>query len=151
MIPGVANVRRQEVVRAAVRAQPADVIRTQFGYEGPVEIVDHHLSHAASAFFYSGFRGSGDPDPRRRGDWPTTTYGSGGAAGVERFDQVDFPHSLGFFDSAITSYLGFEVNEGEYKVRAGALRGAPVCRPHPRADRRVRRRSVPPRPGTSGS
>jgi carbamoyltransferase len=60
------------------------------------------------------------------GDWPTTTYGSGKGANIERFEQVDFPDSLGFFYSAITGYLGFEVNEGEYKVMGLAPYGSPT-------------------------
>jgi carbamoyltransferase len=59
------------------------------------------------------------------GDWATTTYGFGKGPHIERFEQVDFPDSLGFFYSAITGYLGFEVNEGEYKVMGLAPYGEP--------------------------
>lgn len=125
MTPGAPAERRQEIVQSTWRAQPTETIRTLFGYAGPIEIVDHHLSHAASAFFYSGFEEAAILTLDGVGDWPTTTYGSGTSSGIERVEQVDFPHSLGFFYSAITSYLGFKVNEGEYKVMGLAPYGEP--------------------------
>lgn len=59
------------------------------------------------------------------GEWPTTTYNSGSGAEIQRLGQVDFPDSLGLFYSAVTGYLGFEVNEGEYKVMGLAPYGQP--------------------------
>ncbi|MBZ5521517.1 MAG: carbamoyltransferase, partial [Acidobacteriia bacterium] len=97
-----------------------------FGYEGPVEIVEHHLSHAASSYYFSGFEESAILTVDGVGDWATTTYGSAKGPLIERFEQVDFPDSLGFFYSAITGYLGFEVNEGEYKVMGLAPYGQPT-------------------------
>jgi carbamoyltransferase len=60
------------------------------------------------------------------GDWPTTTYGFAKDSQIERFEQVNFPDSMGFLYSAITAYLGFEVNEGEYKVMGLAPYGQPI-------------------------
>lgn len=116
--------------RAAILARlgqkpPQEVIRRTLGYDGRVEIVDHHLSHAASSYYYSGFDEAAILTVDGVGDWPTTTYGAARDAEIRRFEQVDFPDSLGFFYSAITGYLGFEVNEGEYKVMGLAPYGTP--------------------------
>ena len=59
------------------------------------------------------------------GEWATTTYGSGSAHEIDIFEQVDFPHSVGLLYSTITSYLGFDVNDGEYKVMGLAPYGTP--------------------------
>lgn len=123
--PGLPKGRREAILERLVQSQPPEMLRKVLGYQGPVEIVDHHLSHAASSFFYSGFEEAAILTVDGVGDWPTTTYGSGRGAAVERFEQVDFPDSLGFFYSALTGYLGFEVNEGEYKVMGLAPYGEP--------------------------
>ena len=60
------------------------------------------------------------------GEWPTTTYNAANGTRIERLAQVDFPDSLGLFYSALTAYLGFEVNEGEYKVMGLAPYGQPT-------------------------
>ncbi len=101
-------------------------MRRVFGYDGPLEIVDHHLSHAASSYYFSGFDEAAILTVDGVGDWPNTTYGSGAGCRIDRFEQVDFPDSLGFFYSTITGYLGFEVNEGEYKVMGLAPYGEPL-------------------------
>ena len=59
------------------------------------------------------------------GEWATTSYGRGRGAEVELFEEVDFPHSLGLLYATLTSYLGFEVNDGEYKVMGLAPYGEP--------------------------
>lgn len=126
MQPGLTEQRRQSVFDRLMKSLPQEQIRTLFGYEGPIEISDHHLSHAASSYYFSGFEEAAILTVDGVGDWPTTTYGFGRGERLERFEQVDFPHSLGFFYSAITSYLGFEVNEGEYKVMGLAPYGKPL-------------------------
>lgn len=126
MMPGLSVERRKGILDRMVKPLPQETIRTLFGYEGRIEIVDHHLSHAASSFLFSGFEDSAILTVDGVGDWPTTTYGAGKGISIERFDQVDFPDSLGFFYSAITGYLGFEVNEGEYKVMGLAPYGEPI-------------------------
>jgi carbamoyltransferase len=118
--------RREAILNRLARIKPQRMIRSLLGYEGPIEIVDHHLSHAASSFFFSGFEEAAIMTVDGVGDWPTTTYGRGQGSQIERFEQVDFPDSLGFFYSAITSYLGFEVNDGEYKVMGLAPYGKPL-------------------------
>lgn len=91
-------------------------IREVLGYEGMIKYVDHHMSHAASSFFFSGFRQAAILTVDGVGEWATTTYGFGNGKEIGIFEEVQFPDSLGLLYSSITSYLGFEVNEGEYKV-----------------------------------
>jgi carbamoyltransferase len=126
MMPDLPPERRESILERLVTSQPQEQIRTRLGYDGPIEISDHHLSHAASSYYFSGFADAAILTVDGVGDWPTTTYGEGKGAHLERFEQVDFPDSLGFFYSAITSYLGFEVNEGEYKVMGLAPYGKPL-------------------------
>lgn len=125
LIPGLPPEKLGGVLNRAVRPPVEDEIRDLSGAESPVEVVDHHLSHAASSFFFSGFDEAAILTVDGVGDWPTTTYSSGHGHLIERFEQVDFPDSLGFLYSAITGYLGFEVNEGEYKVMGLAPYGEP--------------------------
>jgi len=125
MMPGLPERRRESIFDRMSKPQPQEEIRRRLGYEGRIEISDHHLSHAASAYYFSGFDEAAILTVDGVGDWPTTTYGAGRGAHLERFEQVDFPDSLGFFYSAVTSYLGFEVNEGEYKVMGLAPYGEP--------------------------
>jgi carbamoyltransferase len=124
--PSPSAARREAILDRLARLKPQQAIRQLLGYEGPVEIFDHHLSHAASSFYFSGFEEAAIMTVDGVGDWPTTTYGFGKGSRIERFEQVDFPDSLGFFYSAITSYLGFEVNDGEYKVMGLAPYGKPI-------------------------
>jgi carbamoyltransferase len=101
------------------RVEP-DMVKRQIkeilGYDGPVKFIDHHLSHAASSFYFSGFSEAAILTVDGVGEWATTTYGKGSKGKVEIFEEVQFPDSLGLLYSTITSYLGFGVNDGEYKV-----------------------------------
>ena len=124
-VTGIDSERRERIISRSLEAEPQEIIRCVTGYTGPVEIVDHHLSHAASSFYFSGFEEAAILTVDGVGDWPTTTYNQASRGQIARLEQVDFPHSLGFFYSAITSYLGFEVNEGEYKVMGLAPYGKP--------------------------
>jgi carbamoyltransferase len=117
--------RWERILNRALQTSPESSIRGVLGYSGPIEIVEHHLSHAASSYYFSGFKEAAILTVDGVGDWPTTTYSCGRGSEIVRLEQVDFPHSLGFFYSAITSYLGFEVNEGEYKVMGLAPYGNP--------------------------
>ncbi len=94
-----------------------------------VHCADHHLSHAASAYFPSPFESAAVITVDGVGEWATATIGSAASANgshtLELAAQVDFPHSLGLFYSAFTDFLGFEVNEGEYKVMGMAPYGEP--------------------------
>ena len=124
-MPDLPGERRESILDRLSATPPQQMIRDVWGFEGPVEVFDHHLSHAASSYFFSGFKEAAILTVDGVGDWATTTYGSGKGPHIERFEQVDFPDSLGFFYSAITGYLGFEVNEGEYKVMGLAPYGEP--------------------------
>jgi len=86
---------------------------------------EHHLSHAASAYFCSPFEESAILTVDGVGEWVTTTYGVGRGNEIKLQKQIEFPHSLGLLYSAFTAFLGFEVNEGEYKVMGMAPYGVP--------------------------
>ena len=96
---------------------------------------DHHMSHAASAFFASPFREAAVLTVDGVGEWTTTTLGTarstwendpaGGGNEINLFQEQRFPHSLGLLYSAFTAYLGFRVNNGEYKVMGMAPYGQP--------------------------
>ncbi len=104
---------------------PERALREGLGYEGPLRAYPHHASHAASAFLYSGFEEAAVLTVDGVGEWATTTYGHGRGDRLTAFEQVEFPHSLGLLYSTITAYLGFRVNDGEYKVMGLAPYGRP--------------------------
>jgi carbamoyltransferase len=104
---------------------PERALREGLGYEGPLRAYPHHASHAASAFLYSGFEEAAVLTVDGVGEWATTTYGLGRGNRVTAFEQVEFPHSLGLLYSTLTAYLGFRVNDGEYKVMGLAPYGRP--------------------------
>jgi carbamoyltransferase len=86
---------------------------------------DHHQSHAASAFFFSGFRRAAVLTVDGVGEWATTTYAVGEGTRIDVLSEVAFPHSLGLLYSTLTAYLGFAVNDGEFKVMGLAPYGRP--------------------------
>jgi carbamoyltransferase len=86
---------------------------------------EHHMSHAASAFLCSPFEESAILTVDGVGEWVTGTWGVGKGNQIELRKQMMFPHSLGLLYSAFTAFLGFEVNEGEYKVMGMAPYGKP--------------------------
>ena len=90
---------------------------------------DHHLSHASSAFFSSPFDRAAIVTVDGVGEWATTSIYRGVSAesgsSIELLEELHFPHSIGLLYSAITAYLGFEVNEGEYKVMGLSAYGEP--------------------------
>jgi carbamoyltransferase len=86
---------------------------------------EHHLSHAASAFFCSPFTNAAVLTVDGVGEWTTASIGIGKGTDLKLYKEVRFPHSLGLLYSAFTAFLGFEVNEGEYKVMGMAPFGTP--------------------------
>ncbi|WP_300441080.1 carbamoyltransferase [Christiangramia sp.] len=84
---------------------------------------EHHLSHAASAFYPSPFQESAILTIDGVGEWANMTIGYGDGNKISILKEQHFPHSLGLFYSAITYYLGFKVNSGEYKVMGLAAYG----------------------------
>jgi carbamoyltransferase len=105
--------------------RPTEEIRDVLGYQGPLMFADHHMSHAASAFHFSGFREAAILTADGVGEWATTTYGVGTEHEITLFEKVQFPHSVGLLYSTVTAYLGFGVNDGEYKVMGLAAHGTP--------------------------
>ncbi len=87
--------------------------------------VPHHQSHAASAYYCSPFDGAAVLTVDGVGEWATATMGSGHGTDLSLTSEIRFPHSLGLLYSAFTAFLGFEVNEGEYKVMGMAPYGRP--------------------------
>ena len=86
---------------------------------------EHHLSHAASAFFPSPFKEAAVLTMDGVGEWVTTSTGMGRENTLETLQEILFPHSLGLLYSAFTYYTGFKVNSGEYKVMGLAPYGEP--------------------------
>lgn len=86
---------------------------------------EHHLSHAASAFYPSPFEEAAILTLDGVGEWANLTIGYGKGEKIRILKEQQFPHSLGLFYSAITYYMGFEVNSGEYKVMGLAAYGDP--------------------------
>ncbi len=95
---------------------PEAAIRELLGYDGEIRWFQHHGSHAASAYYFSGFADAALLTVDGVGEWATATYGRGCGPEVEVVEEVRFPHSVGLFYATITAYLGFRVNDGEYKV-----------------------------------
>ena len=87
---------------------------------------DHHLSHAASAFFPSPFDEAVILTADGVGEWATTTVAVGNNNKLEVKKEIHFPHSLGLLYSAFTFYIGFKVNSGEYKLMGLAPYGNPI-------------------------
>ena len=87
---------------------------------------DHHLSHAASAFFPSPFKEAVVLTADGVGEWATTTVAVGKDNNLEIKKEIHFPHSLGLLYSAFTYYTGFKVNSGEYKLMGLAPYGNPI-------------------------
>ncbi len=87
---------------------------------------DHHLSHAASAFFPSPFEEAVILTADGVGEWSTTTVAIGKKNNLEIIKEIHFPHSLGLLYSAFTYYTGFKVNSGEYKLMGLAPYGKPI-------------------------
>lgn len=86
---------------------------------------EHHLSHAASAFFPSPFQNAAILTMDGVGEWVTTSTSVGHDNEIETLKEIHFPHSLGLLYSAFTYYTGFKVNSGEYKVMGLAPYGEP--------------------------
>ncbi|MBW8783864.1 MAG: carbamoyl transferase [Novosphingobium sp.] len=108
------------------------VIASQLGIPTrKVLCIDHHLSHAAASFLTAPCEEAAILTADGVGEWATMTVGrgsksEGGPARIELLRELRFPHSLGLFYSAFTAFLGFAVNEGEYKVMGLASYGAPT-------------------------
>lgn len=94
-------------------------------WNGELLFSEHHLSHAASAFFPSPYDEAVVLTMDGVGEWATTSAAIGRGNKLEVFKEIHFPHSLGLLYSAFTYYTGFKVNSGEYKVMGLAPYGEP--------------------------
>jgi carbamoyltransferase len=111
--------KRKLFMRRAIRAHFPRTIRA------PLLFLDHHESHAASAFFPSPFEEAAILTLDGVGEWSTATQGTGAGNRITLTNQLRFPHSLGMLYSAFTYYCGFTVNSGEYKLMGLAPYGEP--------------------------
>jgi carbamoyltransferase len=98
------------------RLSVASRLRKTFGYGGDVLYIDHHMAHAASSFLVSPFDRAAVVTSDGVGEWTTTSIGLGEGTDIVLKKHIAFPHSLGLLYSTITAYLGFTVNNSEYKV-----------------------------------
>ena len=101
------------------------VLKKELGYTGPVCFSEHHMSHAASTYFASGWDEAAILTVDGVGEWATTTWGVGKGNKIELKNEIRFPHSVGLLYSAFTYFLGFKVNSAEYKVMGLAPYGEP--------------------------
>jgi carbamoyltransferase len=100
-------------------------LHIKFQYE-KIKFSEHHLSHAASAFFTSNFKKSIILTLDGVGEWSTTTHGLGLENKIKIEKDIKFPHSIGLLYSSFAYYLGFKVNSGEYKMMGLAPYGNPI-------------------------
>jgi len=95
------------------------------GFKGDIIFPEHHLSHAAYTFFTSPFNESAILTIDGVGEWTTTSFGFAEGTKIKLTNDIRWPHSLGLFYSAFTYFLGFQVNEGEYKLMGLSSYGKP--------------------------
>ena len=124
--------RSYEVFRESMVAWLSDKLWVQNLISDELEIpakkvlaIEHHAAHAASAFFPSPFDDAAILTVDGVGEWATGTFGTGDGNHLTLSHEIRFPHSIGLLYSAFTAFLGFEVNEGEYKVMGMAPYGVP--------------------------
>lgn len=101
------------------------IIRNRTGYEGEIFKCQHHVSHAAGAFYPSPFKEAAILVIDGVGEWACSTIAKGTGSKIEILKQQNYPHSIGLLYSAFTYYTGFKVNSGEYKLMGLAPYGAP--------------------------
>ncbi len=102
-----------------------ETLKSELKTKKDIYFIEHHLSHAASSFYCSGFDKAAILTVDGVGEWATATFGVGEGTRIKIHKEMNFPHSLGLLYSAFTYYLGFKVNSGEYKVMGLAPYGEP--------------------------
>ena len=95
------------------------------GFQGDIIFPEHHMSHAAHTFFTSPFDEAAILTVDGVGEWSTTSFGSAENTSIKLTNDIRWPHSIGMFYSAFTYFLGFKVNEGEYKLMGLSAYGKP--------------------------
>lgn len=101
------------------------ILKDELHYHGQIAFLPHHLSHSASAYYLSPFKKATIITIDGVGEWATTTVGLGQKDKIRVDQEIRFPHSLGLLYSTLTAYLGFKVNNDEYKVMGLAAYGDP--------------------------
>ncbi len=104
-------------------------LRERIGYDGKLFFCEHHVSHAASAFFASPFDDAAVLTVDGVGEWATCSQFSGEGTRLKKIREIYYPDSLGLLYSTLTAFLGFRVNDDEYKVMGLASYGRPTFRP----------------------
>jgi carbamoyltransferase len=102
-----------------------DIKKTLKGFNGKIIFPEHHMSHAAHTFYTSPFAESAILTIDGVGEWSTTTFGYAIDNTINLTNDIRWPHSLGLFYSAFTYFLGFKINEGEYKLMGLSSYGTP--------------------------
>ncbi|MGI9255770.1 MAG: carbamoyltransferase family protein [Salinispira sp.] len=111
--------------KSAIQKELKNIFGKEQSWDDRIVFSEHHLSHAASAFFPSPFREAAILTMDGVGEWATTAYAIGKDNDIKIYKEINFPHSLGLLYSAFTYYIGFKVNSGEYKVMGLAPYGTP--------------------------
>lgn len=101
-------------------------IKKELNTKKKISFVEHHMSHAASAFYPSPFEKAAILTIDGVGEWSTTTYGIGENEKIKLLKEMRFPDSIGLLYSTFTYYTGFKINSGEYKLMGLAPYGKPI-------------------------
>jgi carbamoyltransferase len=102
-----------------------EIQKTLRGFKGQIIFPEHHMSHAAHTFFTSPYDEAAILTIDGVGEWTTTSFGMAKNDSIHLTHDIRWPHSLGMFYSAFTYFLGFQVNEGEYKLMGLSSYGKP--------------------------
>jgi len=116
---------REKLFLKSLLASELKAFEPKFDWDKRLAFSEHHLSHAASAFYPSPFQRAAVLTMDGVGEWATTSAGVGNGHELKIQKEINFPHSLGLLYAAFTYYTGFKVNSGEYKVMGLAPYGAP--------------------------
>ncbi len=116
---------KEKLFQKALLARKLQEAAPAFDWQSKLLFSEHHLSHAASAFYPSPFDEAAILTMDGVGEWATTSAGIGRGNGIAISKEIHFPHSLGLLYSAFTYFLGFKVNSGEYKMMGLAPYGQP--------------------------
>jgi carbamoyltransferase len=116
---------REKLFQKSLLADELKVLDPEFDWQKKLLFCEHHLSHAASAFYPSPFERAAVLTLDGVGEWATTAMAVGDGNSLSIHKEIHFPHSLGLLYSAFTYYTGFKVNSGEYKLMGLAPYGEP--------------------------
>jgi carbamoyltransferase len=116
---------REKLFQKDLLRRKLQELEPEFDWQKKLLFSEHHLSHAASAFFASPFKDAAVLTMDGVGEWCTTSSAVGSGRDLQIKREIHFPHSLGLLYSAFTYYTGFKVNSGEYKVMGLAPYGEP--------------------------